>query len=63
MSDTVKRANATLAAHQRVEGWRIWPDSDFPRTHTLKVQRDKVREWAVVDVPLPVQEERAPVTV
>ena len=59
----VKQANATLAAHQRVEGWRIWPESDFPRTHTLKVKRDEVRRWAVVDAPLPVQEERAPVAV
>ena len=61
--EAVKRANATLAAHQRVEGWRIWPDSDFPRTHTLKVKRDEVRRWAVVDAPLPVQEERTPVAV
>jgi long-chain acyl-CoA synthetase len=59
----VKRANATLAAHQRVEGWHLWPDSDFPRTHTLKVKRDEVRRWAVVDAPLPVQEDRAPVAV
>ena len=63
VSEAVKRANATLAAHQRVEGWRIWPDSDFPRTHTLKVKRDEVRRWAVVDAPLPVQEERTPVAV
>jgi hypothetical protein len=59
----VKQANGTLAAHQRVEGWRIWPESDFPRTHTLKVKRDEVRRWAVVDAPLPVQEDRAPVAV
>ena len=63
VGEAVKRANATLAAHQRVEGWRIWPDSDFPRTHTLKVKRDEVRRWAVVDAPLPVQEERTPVAV
>ena len=55
----VKRANATLAAHQRVAGWRLWPDEDFPRTHTLKVKRDQVRTWAAVDQPLPVRQERA----
>jgi long-chain acyl-CoA synthetase len=63
IADSVKRANATLAAHQRVEGWRVWPDSDFPRTHTLKVKRDEVRRWAVVDAPLPVQEDPRPVAV
>ncbi len=54
----VKTANASLAAHQRVAAWRLWPDADFPRTHTLKVKRDQVRSWAAVDEPLPVREER-----
>jgi long-chain acyl-CoA synthetase len=53
----VKAANRTLAVHQRVVGWRLWPDADFPRTHTFKVQRDRVRIWAVIDEPLPVREE------
>ena len=56
----VKAANANLAIHQRVVAWRLWPDADFPRTHTLKVKRDQVRAWAVVDAPLPVQQERQP---
>ncbi len=43
----VRSANATLAVHQRVAAWRLWPGADFPRTHTLKVQRDLVREWLV----------------
>jgi long-chain acyl-CoA synthetase len=42
----VKAANATLGPNQRVAGWRLWPESDFPRTHTLKVKRDLVRAWA-----------------
>ncbi len=50
----VKRANAALGISQRVEAWRLWPDDDFPRTHTLKVRRDQVRAWAVADAPLPV---------
>jgi long-chain acyl-CoA synthetase len=54
----VKAANANLAIHQRVVAWRLWPDADFPRTHTLKVKRDQVRAWAAVDAPLPVQQER-----
>ena len=52
----IRAANATLATHQRVVAWRLWPDADFPRTHTLKVQRDRVRAWAVIDEPLPVRE-------
>ncbi len=55
----VHTANRTLAVHQRVVAWRLWPDADFPRTHTFKVQRDRVRAWAVVDEPLPVRESSA----
>ncbi len=55
----VRAANRTLAVHQRVAAWRLWPDADFPRTHTFKVQRDRVRIWAVTDEPLPVREEHS----
>ncbi len=47
----VKTANASLGLNQRIAGWRLWPDEDFPRTHTLKVKRDVVRRWAAVDEP------------
>lgn len=50
----IKAANATLGPNQRIVGWRLWPESDFPRTHTLKVKRDLVRAWAIVEAPLPV---------
>jgi long-chain acyl-CoA synthetase len=53
----VRATNRTLAVHQRVAAWRLWPDADFPRTHTFKIQRDRVRAWAVIDEPLPVREE------
>jgi len=49
----VRAANATLGPNQRIAGWRLWPESDFPRTHTLKVKRDRVRAWAAVEAPLP----------
>jgi len=45
----VRAANATLAVHQRVDGWRLWPAADFPRTHTFKVKRDQVRAWVAVE--------------
>ena len=43
----VKAANATVGQHQRLDGWRLWPEADFPRTHTLKVRRGPVHDWAV----------------
>jgi long-chain acyl-CoA synthetase len=43
----VKAANQALGANQHISGWRLWPESDFPRTHTLKVKRDLVRAWVV----------------
>ncbi len=55
----IKRANSSLGVHQRVEAWRLWPHSDFPRTHTLKVKRDLVRAWAGADPPLPGGDEAA----
>ena len=53
----VKGANASLALHQRVAAFRLWPEDDFPRTHTLKVKRDVIRRWAATDEPLPVRED------
>ena len=52
----VKAANATLGPNQHIAGWRLWPDADFPRTHTLKIKRDPIRRWASVDAPLPVSD-------
>jgi long-chain acyl-CoA synthetase len=52
----VKAANARLGPNQRVAGWRLWPEADFPRTHTLKIKRDPIRRWAAADAPLPVRD-------
>jgi long-chain acyl-CoA synthetase len=41
----VKAANASLGPNQHIARWRLWHESDFPRTHTLKVKRDLVRAW------------------
>lgn len=38
----IRQANAALAPHQRITGFSLWPDSDFPRTHTLKIKRQEV---------------------
>ncbi len=50
----VKAANAALGPNQRIAGWRLWPEEDFPRTHTLKIKRAPVRTWVAADTPLPV---------
>ena len=42
----VRQANERLAEYQRMRHWRIWPELDFPRTSTGKIQRGKVAAWA-----------------
>lgn len=38
----VRLANQQLASQQQIRGFTVWPDQDFPRTHTLKVKRPEV---------------------
>jgi long-chain acyl-CoA synthetase len=40
----VKHANQTLAAHQRMRHWLVWPDEDFPRTTTQKPLRNAIQQ-------------------
>jgi long-chain acyl-CoA synthetase len=49
IDEAVRAANARLGPNQRIHGWRLWPDEDFPRTHTLKIKRAPVRGWAIAD--------------
>jgi long-chain acyl-CoA synthetase len=51
----VRQANSRLTVHERIDAWRLWPDADFPRTHTQKIQRDPVREWAAAPNSVPLQ--------
>lgn len=55
IDEIVKAANRELGMHQRVAAWRLWPEPDFPRTHTFKVRRGEVTRWASPDVHLDVQ--------
>jgi long-chain acyl-CoA synthetase len=41
----VERANAGLAAYQRIGRWWLWPGLDLPRTATGKVRRGVVEGW------------------
>jgi long-chain acyl-CoA synthetase len=38
----VHDTNARLGAHQQIRGHTVWPDEDFPRTHTLKIRKHEV---------------------
>ncbi|MDQ3927743.1 MAG: AMP-binding protein [Chloroflexota bacterium] len=38
----IHQANLKLQMHERIHGWSVWPDEDFPRASLLKVQRDVV---------------------
>ena len=61
LDGAVRAANATLGPQQRIAAWRLWPDEDFPRTHTLKIMRDPIRAWAAAPATpatSPVSEER-----
>jgi len=52
----IKQANSRLSQHQRIDDFRIWPEADFPRTHTLKIRRSEVQRWTGADSPLPIQD-------
>ena len=43
-SDAVAWANGMLAEHQQIRGFTVWPEEDFPRTHTFKVKKGLVLE-------------------
>jgi long-chain acyl-CoA synthetase len=43
-SAAIERANETLARHQRVRRWHVWPGTDFPRTPTHKVRKRDILE-------------------
>ena len=40
----VKRANESLAEHQRMRTWLIWPEEDFPRTSTQKPRTRQIQQ-------------------
>jgi long-chain acyl-CoA synthetase len=38
----IRQANAHLAPHQYIKDFTIWPEQNFPITHTLKVKKHEV---------------------
>ena len=45
--EVVRLANRALAPHQQIRGHTVWPDPDFPRTHSLKVRKPEVERRVV----------------
>ncbi len=41
----VRAANAQLDDRQQIMGSTVWPEEDFPRTHTLKVRKNLVTDY------------------
>ncbi|MFL5658843.1 MAG: AMP-dependent synthetase/ligase [Ktedonobacteraceae bacterium] len=38
----IQQVNKQLASHQQIRGFTVWPETDFPRTYTMKVKRPEV---------------------
>ncbi|CAN5542307.1 AMP-binding protein [soil metagenome] len=46
LDDTVRRANAQLADHQKIRAAALWPGDELPRTEgTRKLKRRELRLW------------------
>ena len=42
----IKEVNSKLEEFQHISDWSRWPDSEFPRTLILKIDRKNVQAWA-----------------
>lgn len=41
----IEEANRKLASFQKIQNYSVWPEADFPRSATRKVQKEKVLNW------------------
>jgi len=44
-AETVSAVNQRVSDHQRIRGFTIWPEEDFPRTHTMKIRKPLVLDF------------------
>lgn len=49
----VRAVNQLLSDRQRIQGYTLWPQEDFPRTHTLKVRKPLVLEHLLAEARQP----------
>lgn len=45
VNTAIAEVNAKLQPFQHITSWERWPDTDFPRTRLLKVDRKAVQAW------------------
>jgi long-chain acyl-CoA synthetase len=38
----IQQANLKLEPHQKIRGYSLWPDQEFPITHTMKIKKHEV---------------------
>ena len=43
--ELVGRANEKLASYQKITGYSVWPDDDFPRSATKKIRKEEVLQF------------------
>ena len=61
LAETIRLANRRLEAHQRIRGWSVWPEEDFPRTpSTWKVRRHQVAHHVAEGRGRPLRETFSP---
>ena len=64
VADAIAAVNQRMAEYQQIRGFTVWPDEDFPRTHTLKVKKNEVIEYVTsltngAVEPAPIAQSRA----
>jgi long-chain acyl-CoA synthetase len=46
IEEAVRRTNSQLQSFQHISSWVRWPETEFPRTRLLKIDRKSVQAWA-----------------
>ncbi len=41
----IHEVNERLASYQRIGGWTVWPEDDFPRSATRKIKKEEVKAF------------------
>jgi long-chain acyl-CoA synthetase len=44
-AQSVSSVNRLVSDHQRIRGFTVWPEEDFPRTHTMKIRKPLVLDY------------------
>lgn len=55
-AEVVEQVNRELEPHQAIREYSLWPEREFPRTRTLKIDRETVRQWRMARAAPPEPE-------